>query len=91
MVQVEKRELPTCGTACCGGVVPGSFRNSSNAPNVHDYVADQNEGCSYFSYRRAEVPTSISALVLACFSNAHFGFQLRASASACCSGADMNI
>ncbi len=67
MVQVEKRELPTCGTACCGGVVPGSFRNSSNAPNVHDYVADQNEGCSYFSYRRAEVPTSISALVLVCF------------------------
>mmetsp|Transcript_3550 Transcript_3550/g.10331 ORF Transcript_3550/g.10331 Transcript_3550/m.10331 type:complete len:816 (-) Transcript_3550:2377-4824(-) len=54
-MKIEERKLPTCKTACCGGVVPGTFQNSTVEAHAYEYVADESAGCSYFNYRRAEI------------------------------------
>lgn len=54
-MKVEERSLPDCTSACCGGVVPGTFKNSTTDPAVRDYVADDAAKCTYVDYRRAEI------------------------------------
>jgi hypothetical protein len=57
MSQVEQRPAPNCDTACCGGVLPGSWQQPDPAgdPGRHDYVPDGDQGCRYFQHRRAEL------------------------------------
>ena len=54
---MEPRQRPTCKTACCGGVLPGRWTRPepTTDPGRYDYVANADQGCSYFQYRRAEL------------------------------------